>query len=54
MNNTEYKIVTIFTNGNKKYKDILENAIRNYLKTNNYVENNKFINKNNVKYDLSK
>jgi len=54
MNNTEYKIIPIFTNENKRYKDILENAIRKYLKINNYVENNKFVNKSNVKYDLSK
>jgi len=54
MNNVEYKVITNFTNENIKYKNILENAIRNYLKINNFEKNNRFINKNNVKYDTSK
>ena len=54
MNRNEYKIITVFTNENKKYKDILSNAVKNYLKTNNFVENCRFINKDNVKYNSSK
>ena len=54
MNEFEYKVITIFTSENKKYKDILGNAIKNYLKINNYIENNRFFNKDDVKYNLSK
>ena len=54
MNNAEYKVITIFTNDNKKYKVILSNAIKNYLKIHNYEKNNRFCNNYNVKYDLSK
>ena len=54
MREIEYKVITIFTKENKKYKDILSSAIKNYLKTNNYIENNRFFNKADVKYNSSK
>jgi len=54
MAKNEYKIIPVFTNEHKRYEDILNNAIKNYLKINNFVENNRVVNKNNVKYNSSK
>ena len=54
MNEIKYKVVTVFTSEDKKYKDILSNAIKNYLQINNYIEDNRFFNKDSVKYNSSK